>query len=187
MTVKLRLSGEPEELARVLDALGQLLDVATDRRTYPQRGGFGVRCYAEARLRPATTDRVPPGNPAGDSPNGQHTSPLAAAEDAKSRRDLAGEIGALPAADAQLRAQTWHPLQPGDVVLTHTAFPDGFRHGETYVAVDPAAGTEATKRELYVRLTSGRTSAWCRCQRTCGVLLAFVDAGLEGELARHFS
>jgi hypothetical protein len=24
-------------------------------RTYPQRGGFGVRCYAEARLPTATT------------------------------------------------------------------------------------------------------------------------------------
>jgi hypothetical protein len=54
MTVKLRLTGEPDELARVLHALDQVLEVATDRRTYPQRGGFGVRCYAEVRL-PATT------------------------------------------------------------------------------------------------------------------------------------
>jgi hypothetical protein len=55
MRVKLRLTGEPNELAKVLDAISSVLDVATDGRTYRQRGGFGVRCYAEARLPRATT------------------------------------------------------------------------------------------------------------------------------------
>jgi hypothetical protein len=55
MTVKLRLTGEPDELARILDAISSVLDVATDGRTYPQHGGFGVRCYAEVRLPTATT------------------------------------------------------------------------------------------------------------------------------------
>ena len=55
MTVKLRLTGEPDELAGILAAISSVLDVATDGRTYPQRGGFGVRCYAEARLPTATT------------------------------------------------------------------------------------------------------------------------------------
>ncbi len=54
MTVKLRLTGDSDELARILDAISSVLDVATDGRTYPQRGGFGVRCYAEARLPTAT-------------------------------------------------------------------------------------------------------------------------------------
>lgn len=55
MTVKLRLTGDPDDLA--LDAIGQVLDLATDRRTYPQRGGSGVRCDAEVRP-PARTIRV---------------------------------------------------------------------------------------------------------------------------------
>lgn len=55
MTVKLRLTGEPDELARILDAISSVLDLVTDGRTYPQRGGFGVRRYAEARLPAATT------------------------------------------------------------------------------------------------------------------------------------
>jgi len=57
VTVKLRLTGEPDELARILDASRRVLDVATDGRTYPKRGGFGVRRYAEARL-PTTTTHV---------------------------------------------------------------------------------------------------------------------------------
>jgi hypothetical protein len=55
MTVKLRLASEPDEVARILDAISTVLDVATDGRTCPQRGRFGVRCYAEARLPAATT------------------------------------------------------------------------------------------------------------------------------------
>ncbi len=68
MTVKLRLTGEPGELARILDAISSVLDVATDGRTYAQRGGFGVRCYAEARLPTTTTHghHEPPPRPALD-------------------------------------------------------------------------------------------------------------------------
>jgi hypothetical protein len=67
MTVKLRMTGEPEDIARVLHALGQVLEVAYDGRTYPQRGGFGVRAYAEVRTPNATgtvrVDQIHPDNP----------------------------------------------------------------------------------------------------------------------------
>ena len=65
MTVKLRLTGEPDELAGILAAISSVLDVATDGRGYPQRGGFGVRRYVEARLPTATThvNQVAPPRP----------------------------------------------------------------------------------------------------------------------------
>lgn len=76
------------------------------------------------------TTRISAGNVA-------ETSPLARADDAKRRRDLAGELDALMQADQDLEAQPWHPLQPGDVVLC--AFPplgpDDEPYGETYVAM----------------------------------------------------
>jgi hypothetical protein len=66
----------------------------------------------------------------------EERSPRAAAEDAKARRDLPGEIGALTGADRDLRAQPWFPIQPGDVVCWSIEMPDGSRHGETLLAVD---------------------------------------------------
>ena len=58
-------------------------------------------------------------------------SPLAAAEDARRRRDLGGEIGALMAGARDLAAQPWAPLRPGDVVLCWLA---GIGYGQTYLA-----------------------------------------------------
>lgn len=60
-------------------------------------------------------------------------SPLAAAEDAKRRRDIGGEIGALIAGGDDLARQPWAPLRPGDVVLCHTP---GIAYGQTFLAVD---------------------------------------------------
>lgn len=60
-------------------------------------------------------------------------SPLAAAEDAKRRRDIGGEIGALMAGDADLRRQPWAPLRPGDVVLC--CLPGDPPYGQTFLAV----------------------------------------------------
>lgn len=64
-------------------------------------------------------------------------SPLAAAEDAKRRRDIGAEIGLLRAADEDLQARPWFPLRPGDVVLMRLAA-DRYSpvYGETYLAVD---------------------------------------------------
>lgn len=49
MTVKIRATGEPEDVARTLALLDQVLEVAYDGRTYPCRGSFGVRAYCEVR------------------------------------------------------------------------------------------------------------------------------------------
>ncbi|WNI16639.1 hypothetical protein [Actinacidiphila sp. ITFR-21] len=75
------------------------------------------------RLSTALTD---PGAAAG--------SPLARAEDAKRRRDLAGEIGALMDGGAQLEAAPWYPARPGDIVhITYGAVGPYPAYGETYV------------------------------------------------------
>ncbi len=59
-------------------------------------------------------------------------SPLSRAEGAKHRRDLPDEISILTSANADLEAQPWYPLQPGDVVLVAlSGGPEFF--GETYV------------------------------------------------------
>lgn len=63
--------------------------------------------------------------------------PLDVATAAKQRRDLAGEIGALTAADADLRRQPWFPIRPGDVVLSYLPpVADSPAYGQTYLAVD---------------------------------------------------
>ncbi|WP_280186767.1 MULTISPECIES: hypothetical protein [Nocardia] len=55
--VRLRLSGEPEEVTAVLATLAAAgVEVAWDGRTYPNRSGFGVRAYAETR--PAEVDHA---------------------------------------------------------------------------------------------------------------------------------
>lgn len=60
--------------------------------------------------------------------------PLAQAEDAKRRRDLAGEIGALLQGGADLEAAPWHPSQPGDLVhIAYSAVGPFQAYGETYV------------------------------------------------------
>lgn len=60
-------------------------------------------------------------------------SPLAAAEDAKRRRDIGGEIGALLAGADDLARQPWVPLRPGDVVLCY--LPGDPAYGQTFLAV----------------------------------------------------
>ncbi|MEV8375134.1 hypothetical protein AB0P21_20520 [Kribbella sp. NPDC056861] len=49
MTIKLRLSGEPGEIASLFAFLDEHYEVAGGNRTYPNRGSFGVRAYAELR------------------------------------------------------------------------------------------------------------------------------------------
>lgn len=51
MAVKIRLSGEPEELAQTIALLDQVLELAWDGRSYPNRGAFGARAYLDARPR----------------------------------------------------------------------------------------------------------------------------------------
>lgn len=68
-------------------------------------------------------------------------SPLAQAEDAKRRRDLVGEVGALMDGYARLTTAPWYPARPGDLVHVHHeagALPDPF--GETYIIRAAAQG-----------------------------------------------
>lgn len=64
----------------------------------------------------------------------EQKSPLAQAEDAKRRRDLAGEIGALMQGGADLESAPWHPARPGDLVHVHyEAGGSSAPFGETYL------------------------------------------------------
>jgi len=59
MTIKVRLSGEPDDITRLVGHLRAEFDVAGADRAYPNRGSFGVRVYLELRDRPdAQTRRV---------------------------------------------------------------------------------------------------------------------------------
>jgi hypothetical protein len=58
MTIKVRLSGEPTEITRLVDHLRDHFEVAGTDRAYPNRGSFGVRVYLE--LRDPTDEQAAP-------------------------------------------------------------------------------------------------------------------------------
>jgi hypothetical protein len=139
MTVRIRLeSSDRAELDAHVGALQVVLDVVGEAsRDFPNRnGGGGVRRYvvsAGPRMSAATAAAVHGAH----RPDGVGVAPLAAAENAKHRRDIGGEVGALIAADQDLKAQPWMPIQAGDVVLCYLPAGDGApAYGVTYVAVD---------------------------------------------------
>ncbi|MFI7059385.1 hypothetical protein ACIBL3_00200 [Kribbella sp. NPDC050124] len=49
MTIKVRLSGEADEIARLVEQLRHKFELAGADRAYPNRGSFGVRVYLELR------------------------------------------------------------------------------------------------------------------------------------------
>ena len=68
MTIKVRLSGEPDEIHDLVQHLRDEFDVAGAERSYPNRGSFGVRVYLEVRplasehrTRRVRSERVQPG------------------------------------------------------------------------------------------------------------------------------
>ncbi|MFU0241694.1 hypothetical protein ACKI1J_38890 [Streptomyces scabiei] len=71
-------------------------------------------------------------------------SPLAQAEDAKSRRDLLGELSVLMSAGQELESAPWYPCRPGDLVhVRHETVGDVPlipAYGETYVIGDAGDG-----------------------------------------------
>ncbi|MFF6825021.1 hypothetical protein [Streptomyces longwoodensis] len=68
-------------------------------------------------------------------------SPLAEAEDAKRRRDIVGEVGALMAAGKELESAPWYPCRPGDTVHLHYPQAGDFpAFGETYLISDAGDG-----------------------------------------------
>jgi hypothetical protein len=82
------------------------------------------------------------------------TSPLEQATDAKHRRDLSGEVGALMSGHAALRRAPWYPARPGDLVHIHyEQAGDIAAHGETYlVEPEPEALPVAGHQWLVLRL-----------------------------------
>jgi hypothetical protein len=50
MTVRLRVSGDPEEIEVMLKVLGVVFDLTGSRRLYPNHGSTGVRVYLTARI-----------------------------------------------------------------------------------------------------------------------------------------
>lgn len=125
MSVRIRLESDDQA---ALDAHEQALRTVLTlpgepSRDYPNRRSSGGRRYLES-----TGVRTPgAGGPA----------PLDVATAAKQRRDLPGEIGALTAADADLKQRWWFPLRPGDIVLSYLPpVADSPAYGQTYVAVD---------------------------------------------------
>ena len=76
-------------------------------------------------------------------------SPLARAEDAKRRRDLAGELGVLMSAGDALESAPWYPCRPGDLVHVHYEavgdVPLIPAFGETYLIGDAGHGLLSVK------------------------------------------
>jgi hypothetical protein len=150
MPVRIRLeAADPAELDAHEAALRSVLTIPEPgSRDYPNRREPGRRRYLDsAGVRPvvptvasraATAPDTASNNASDEAPNdGGDDSPLAAAEQAKRRRDLGAEIATLRAADEDLRRRPWFPIQPGDVVLMHLpADAHSPAHGETYLAVD---------------------------------------------------
>ena len=67
MTIKVRLSGEPDEINHLVEHLRAEFEVAGADRAYPNRGSFGVRVYLELRMteqaRKVRSERVKPEEP----------------------------------------------------------------------------------------------------------------------------
>ncbi len=151
MTVRIRLDAtDVAELDAHETALRTVLAIpAAASRDYPNRrrgggeGDPGRRRYLEST-----------GTHASPADVGHEPAPLATAADAKRRRDLAGDIGALTDGDAALRRQPWVPLQPGDVVLSHLpAQGDCPAYGSTYLAVDDGTDIAGNAMLREVRVT----------------------------------
>ncbi|WP_406046886.1 hypothetical protein [Kribbella sp. NBC_00889] len=50
MTVRLRVSGDPDEIEVMLKVLGVVFDVTGSGRIFPNHGSAGVRVYLTARI-----------------------------------------------------------------------------------------------------------------------------------------
>ncbi|WP_405070399.1 hypothetical protein OG558_12660 [Kribbella sp. NBC_01510] len=50
MTVRLRVSGDPEEIEIMLKVLAVVFDCTGSHRLYPNHGASGVRVYLTARI-----------------------------------------------------------------------------------------------------------------------------------------
>ncbi|NUS29784.1 MAG: hypothetical protein HOV92_36975 [Streptomyces sp.] len=91
-------------------------------------------------------------------------SPLARAEEAKRRRDLAGEVGVLMSAGADLESAPWHPVRPGDLVHVHyEAGGSSDAFGETYVVTAGEGGFLSMRLLAHTLQETAETSGLVGC------------------------
>ena len=166
--VEVRLqSADQAAMDTVETALRTVLDIPAPAREYGNRPNHrgrgrtvGEQPNPERRRFMHAAATKPAAVQAAAAAGGQdppHPSPLDAATDAKQRRDLAGEIGALMSADADLTARPWYPIQPGDVILMHMSTGS---HGETYLAVTDPDGFTDPGGNPPLRLISQTRADW---------------------------
>lgn len=91
-------------------------------------------------------------------------SPLAQAEDAKRRRDIEGEIGALMQGSSNLASAPWYPARRGDVVCIHyEQAGDLPAFGETYVVDELEDGWLSMRLLAHSPLTHDRAMGSIGC------------------------
>jgi hypothetical protein len=159
MAIQIRLSAPGPELDAAVEAVHRAFTVVSvSGRRDNRKGDPGERLHIVAT---------------GPAAGGPESSPLAQAEDAKRRRDLGAEIGALQAGERELKTQPWYPLQPGDVVLcTLPPLVAGEEpYGETYLA---AADDDP-------RLTDIDGGPMLRMVSGTDLALALADAASAGD------
>lgn len=110
--------------------------------------------------------------------------PLVQAEEAKRRRDIVGETGALMAAGEALESAPWYPCRPGDLVHVH--YPpvgDSRAYGETYIVGDAGGGLLAmqlfphTVPDSAAELVPGLTGFFAVEATDCPVRAPWYEAG----------
>ncbi|MEV7722351.1 hypothetical protein [Streptomyces sp. NPDC088184] len=80
---------------------------------------------------------------AAECPGGGAASPLGRAQEAKRRRDLGGEVGALVGGHRALTEAPWYPSRPGDrLLVTMEAAGQRPRTTEVYEVIEGADGME---------------------------------------------
>lgn len=91
----------------------------------------------------------------------EQASPLAQAEEAKRRRDLGGELGALMDGQASMESAPWYPAQAGDILHIHCeAVSDMAAFGETFVVEDSAERGGLVLRLLTHTSEHDDTAGW---------------------------
>ncbi|MFE9296565.1 hypothetical protein [Streptomyces niveus] len=101
-------------------------------------------------------------------PDPRELSPVAAAEDAKRRRDLSGEIDALMGGERALKTAPWYPSLAGDLVHVHyEAAGHGLpAWGETYEVIEDPEFAEDMRLRLVHHTAQGdaaiMTGAWAK-------------------------
>lgn len=97
------------------------------------------------------------GQPAAATPP---ASPLQQAQQAKQRRDIGGEIGALMSGDQALREAPWYPAQAGDLLIVHHEASDRtVATGDSYVVVKDDIG-DLVLEHLRYSGPEGTTGGW---------------------------